>query len=71
MEKRSIKTVSYVHIGDKLVETGELDGARRRELGVWLKITYLNHMFQGSAVFQEKAEDVCGRQGTEENQHFE
>lgn len=70
MEKRSIKTVSYVHIGDKQVNTGKLDGVQRRELGTWLKITYLNHMFQGSAVFQKKEEGACGHQGGEENQHF-
>ncbi len=53
-KQQKIHTVSYVHIGDKLVNTDELDDDQRRRLATWLKTTYLNTLFQGKAVFCEK-----------------
>ena len=46
-----IKTVSYVHVGDKLVCTDDLDAERKTQLGNWLKTTYLNELFRGQAIF--------------------
>lgn len=52
MKAQEIKTVSYVHVGDKLVNTQDLDSEQKKQLGTWLKTTYLNALFQGQAVFQ-------------------
>lgn len=51
MKNQKIKTVSYVHVGDKLVNTQDLTDEQKVQLGTWLKTTYLNHLFQGEAVF--------------------
>lgn len=50
-KKQEIRTESFVHIGDKLVNTDDLDDGQRRRLATWLKITYLNALFQGKARF--------------------
>ena len=53
-----IKTVSYVHVGDQLVNTDDLSREQKKELATWLKVTYLNTLYQGKAVFRVKdAED--------------
>lgn len=52
-KKREIRTVSFVHIGEELVNTDDLDDGQRRRLAVWLKTTYLNTLFQGKAEFFE------------------
>lgn len=46
-----IKTVSYVHVGDKLVNTEDLNEEQRLKLAAWLNCTYLNAFYQGKAVF--------------------
>lgn len=56
-KKQEIKTVSFVHIGDELVNTDDLDDDQRRRLATWLKTTYLNTLFQGKAKFFEISED--------------
>ena len=60
--KREIKTVSFVHIGDELVNTDDLSDEQRRKLATWLKTTYLNTLFMGKAEFFEaggEAESPC------------
>ena len=59
-KKQEIKTVSFVHIGDELVNTDDLDDEQRRILATWLKTTYLNALFQGKVEFFEcsKARDT-------------
>lgn len=52
MKTREIKTISYVHVGDRLVNTEELNAEQKKRLGTWLKTTYLNALFQGQAVFR-------------------
>ena len=52
-KKQEIRTVSFVHIGDELVNTDDLDDDQRRRLATWLKTTYLNTLFQGKAEFFE------------------
>lgn len=54
-KKQEIRTVSFVHIGDKLVNTDDLDDDQRRRLATWLKTTYLNTLFQGKAEFFESS----------------
>ena len=51
MKSQEIKAASYVHMGEKLVSTQELSAAQKKQLGLWLKATYLNALFQGQAVF--------------------
>ena len=51
MAKTKIKAVSYVHVGDKLVETSQLTPEQKKQLGTWLKCTYLNHLYAGQAKF--------------------
>lgn len=50
--KTEIKVVSYVRVGDDLVETSQLTPEQKECLGTWLKTTYLNHLFAGQAVFR-------------------
>lgn len=52
-KKQEIRTASFVHIGDELVNTDDLDDDQRRRLATWLKTTYLNTLFQGKAEFFE------------------
>ena len=54
-KKQEIRTVSFVHIGDELVNTDDLDDDQRRRLATWLKTTYLNTLFQGTAEFFESS----------------
>ena len=50
-KEQKIKVVSYVHVGDQLVNTDDLDPERKRQLATWLKCTYLNALFEGKAKF--------------------
>ena len=52
MAKQKIKVISYVRVGEKLVETSQLTPEQKRQLGTWLKTTYLNALFAGQAVFR-------------------
>ena len=54
-KKQEIRTASFVHIGDELVNTDDLDDDQRRRLATWLKTTYLNTLFQGKAEFFESS----------------
>lgn len=47
-----IKVISYVRVGDELVETSNLTAEQKHKLGTWLKSTYLNNLFAGQAVFR-------------------
>lgn len=59
-KKLEIRTESYVHVGDKLVNTDDLNDEQRRKVATWLKITYLNALFQGKAEFFEVSrEEDC------------
>ena len=50
-KEQKIKVVSYVHVGDQLVRTDDLDPERKRQLATWLKCTYLNALYEGKARF--------------------
>ena len=51
MQARKIKVISFVHVGDQLVETSQLNPEQKEQLGNWLKCTYLNALFAGKAKF--------------------
>lgn len=46
-----IKTVSYVHVGDKLVNTDDLDPELKERLGIWLKLKWYGEIYRGQARF--------------------
>ena len=50
-KEQKIKVVSYVHVGDQLVNTEDLDPERKRQLATWIKCTYLNALYEGKAKF--------------------
>ncbi len=62
MAKRvtKIKAVSYVHVGDQLVETSQLTAEQKKQLGTWIKTTYLNELFRGQATFRPADQDPAG-----------
>lgn len=65
---QKIKVVSYVHVGDRLVNTQDLDPERKRQLATWIKCTYLNALFEGKARFypaEEGEKEKCLSGGSE------
>lgn len=56
-----IKVVSYVHVGDQLVNTEDLDPERKRQLATWIKCTYLNALYEGKAKFRSVDDDEKGK----------
>ena len=59
---KKIKVISYVHVGDQLVNTEDLDPERKQQLATWLKCTYLNALFEGKAKFypvEEGGKEKC------------
>lgn len=48
---RKIRTVAYVHVGDKLVNVDDLNKEQRERLGRELTVTMLNAAFKGKAKF--------------------
>lgn len=51
--KQEIRTVSFVHVGDQLINTDQLNQHQKRKLATWLKKTYLNALFRGKVEFFE------------------
>ena len=67
-KEQKIKVVSYVHVGDQLVNTKDLDPEQRQRLATWIKCTYLNALYEGKAKFWpvtdgEKEKCLTGSQG--------
>lgn len=60
-KEQKIKVVSYVHVGDQLVCTDDLDPERKRQLATWIKCTYLNALFEGKAKFYPVEEAEQGK----------
>lgn len=52
MAAKKIKVISYVHVGDQLVEFSQLTPEQKRKAATWLKTTYLNALFAGKAEFK-------------------
>lgn len=46
-----MKAVSYVHVGDKLVNTDELDPEQKKRLANALAVEWMNGLFRGKAEF--------------------
>lgn len=46
-ERPPIRTESYVHVGDKLVNTDDLNPVQKEKLGIWIKTTLLNSIYRG------------------------
>ena len=70
-KEQKIKTVSYVHVGDQLVCTDDLDPERKRQLATWIKCTYLNALYAGKAKFYpgedgDKEKSLSEKQGEEQ-----
>lgn len=66
-KEQKIKVVSYVHVGDQLVNTEDLDPERKQRLATWIKCTYLNALYEGKAKFRpvgdnEKEKNLSGKQ---------
>lgn len=66
--EQKIKVVSYVHVGEQLVNTEDLDPERKRQLATWIKCTYLNALYEGKAKFRpvgdnEKEKYLSDNQG--------
>lgn len=58
---QKIKVVSYVHVGDQLVNTEDLDSERKRQLATWIKCTYLNTLYAGKVKFYPTGEKPSSR----------
>ena len=50
-KQQKIKCISYVHVGEELVETSKLSLEQKEKLATWLATTYLNTLFAGRAKF--------------------
>jgi hypothetical protein len=61
-----IKTRSFVHVGDKLVNTQDLTPEQKKKLATWIKVTYLNALFAGKAKFWAVGEGESPENATEE-----
>lgn len=49
-----MKAISYVHVGDRLVNTEDLDEQQRKRLADALAVDWMNGLFRGEAVFRVK-----------------
>jgi hypothetical protein len=50
-KQTEIKVISYVHVGDELVEFSQLTPEQRREAATQIKCKFLHAMFAGKAEF--------------------
>ena len=46
-----IRVESYVHVGDKLVNTDDLNHEQKVQLAGWIKLNYCQELYRGKAVF--------------------
>ena len=49
---KDIRVISYVHVGEELVNTEELTEEQRRRMATELAAEWLNGLFRGQAVFR-------------------
>lgn len=64
MAKRNrepIRVEAYVTVGGREVSVDDLSPEQRAELGTWLRLTCLNELFRGQAVFHTKDGKEPGR----------
>ena len=62
-QTQKINVVSYIHVGDKLVNTDDLNDVQKQYVATLLRQQYMNALFQGRATFglpdnMPAAEDV-------------
>lgn len=50
-KQTKIRVVSYVHVGDELVEWSQLTPEQQRKAATILKTNYLNALYAGKAEF--------------------
>ena len=50
-KREPIKTTAYIHVGDKLVDTRDLNPAQKDYLGAMLQMTLFNLAYKGIAEF--------------------
>lgn len=60
-KEQKINVVSYVHVGDQLVNTADLNPEQKRRLATWIKCTYLNALYEGKAKFYPVEEGGRGK----------
>lgn len=60
MAKQKIKCVSYVRVGEELVESSRLTPDQKKRLGTWLTVTFMNNMYSGRAEFRPASDDIPG-----------
>ena len=60
-KEQKIKVASYVHVGDQLVNTEDLNPEQKRQLATWIKCTYLNALYEGKAKFWPVEEGNKGK----------
>ena len=60
-KEQKIKVVSYVHVGNQLVNTEDLNPEQKRQLATWIKCTYLNTLYEGKAKFWPVEEGDKGK----------
>lgn len=54
MRAEPIRVESFVKVGGKDVNTRDLSDEQRRTLANWIKLTILNEVYRGQAVFSVK-----------------
>lgn len=51
-KQQKIRVVSYVHVGDELVEWSQLTPEQKEKAATILKVNYLNALYAGKAKFR-------------------
>ena len=52
MAAKKIKVRSYVRVGEELIETSNLTQEQKKQLGLWLTLTFMNNLYAGKAEFR-------------------
>ena len=60
-KRRPPMSASFVHIGDRLVNTEDLTPAQRRELATQNVLAFMNEFYIGRAVFSRAERGEAGR----------
>lgn len=57
---KPIRTESYIYVGEELVRFDDLTPEQKRKAATQIKLTYLNELFRGRAVFTAETEEESG-----------
>lgn len=55
-----IRVESYVHVGDKLVNTKDLTYEQKVQLAGWIKLNWCQELYRGKAVFSLAEHEQAG-----------